>query len=149
MSDGQWQIGPVQSGDIEQMIELDRDLGAGKRSDFFHKRLQAMDQTPEAYIGLVAREDSVFCGFLLAHILRGEFGAAQPVAVLDALGVQAEKQGLGIGDQLVQTLKAAARAQGCGELRTQASWAQQDLLTYFASAGFSLAPRTVLERAAF
>lgn len=147
MSDRQWRITAAVAGDLEQMIALDRDLGAGTRSDFFYKRQQARDATPDAYIGLVARDGEEIHGFLLAHILHGEFGAAQPVAVLDALGVQAEKQGLGIGDQLVQALKAEARSRNCSELRTQASWTQQDLLTYFASTGFTLAPRTVLERA--
>jgi len=138
------EIGPLAETDIEQLIALDRRLSGGERVDFFRKRYQAMAQRPANYLGLVARSEDEMSGFLLAHIQHGEFGDARPIAVLDAIGVDREKQGLGIGDQLVQTLKEQAREHGCGELRTQVSWAQQDLLAYFASAGFQLAPRVVL-----
>jgi hypothetical protein len=39
-----------------------------------------------------------------------------------------------------------ARSRGARELRTQASWTNHALLHFFASAGFQLAPRTILER---
>jgi len=146
MGQEQSEIGPVTEADIEQLISLDRRLSGGDRVDFFRKRYQAMTQGPSNYLGLVARSGDAVCGFLLAHIQHGEFGDARPIAVLDAIGVERDQQGLGIGDQLVQTLKDAARQHGCGEVRTQVSWTQQDLLAYFAGTGFQLAPRVVLAK---
>ncbi len=38
------------------------------------------------------------------------------------------------------------RKKGVGELQTQASWTNQDLLHFLGAAGFQTAPRIVLER---
>lgn len=137
---------PLQEQDLEQVIGLDKNLGGSARPEFFNKRLQAMERSPETCISLVASHDDVLCGYLFAHVLQGEFGTRQPVAVIDALGVQPGDQGSGVGMQLMEALKEEARKRGCGSVRTQANWHQQDLLAYFANADFSLAARNVLTR---
>ncbi|WP_428609133.1 GNAT family N-acetyltransferase [Sedimenticola sp.] len=146
MSEKKCQIQPLQEGDIEQVIGLDKNLGGNARPEFFNKRLQAMGRSPETYISFVASVNDQLCGFLFAHVLRGEFGTRQPVAVIDALGVQPGEQGSGVGMQLMNALKEEAAKRGCDTLRTQANWHQQELLAYFANAGFSLAARNVLTR---
>lgn len=146
MSEKICQIQPLQEGDIEQVIGLDKNLGGGARPEFFNKRLQAMGRSPSTYISFVASVNGQLCGFLFANVLKGEFGTQQPVAVIDALGVQPGDQGSGVGMLLMNALKAEAANRGCGSLRTQANWHQQELLAYFANAGFSLAERNVLTR---
>ncbi|WP_275099809.1 GNAT family N-acetyltransferase [Sedimenticola hydrogenitrophicus] len=140
------QIQPLQDGDIEQVIGLDKNLGGSARPEFFHKRLQAMGRSPSTYISFVASVNGQLCGFLFANVLSGEFGTQQPVAVIDALGVQPGDQGSGVGMLLMNALKDEAAKRGCGSLRTEANWHQQELLAYFANAGFSLAARNVLTR---
>jgi hypothetical protein len=41
---------------------------------------------------------------------------------------------------------AAIRERGVRELHSQAEWTSHDLLKFFDSSGFTLAPRVVLER---
>jgi ribosomal protein S18 acetylase RimI-like enzyme len=146
MSERNCQIQPLQDGDIEQVIGLDKNLGGSARPEFFHKRLQAMGRSPSTYICFVASVNGQLCGFLFANVLSGEFGTQQPVAVIDALGVQPGDQGSGVGMLLMNALKDEAAKRGCGSLRTEANWHQQELLAYFANAGFSLAARNVLTR---
>ncbi len=146
MSEKKCRILPLQESDIEQVIGLDKNLGGSARPEFFNKRLQAMGRSPETYISLVASHGDTLCGYLFAHVLKGEFGTHQPVAVIDALGVQPGEQGSGVGMLLMNALKDEAVKRGCGSLRTQANWHQQELLAYFANAGFTLAARNVLIR---
>jgi N-acetylglutamate synthase-like GNAT family acetyltransferase len=82
----------------------------------------------------------------MAHILRGEFGHAHPVAVLDGLAVTPTSQGRGVGRALMTELKQALRRLGVRSLHSQAAWTNQDLLHFFAGSGFELASRLALER---
>ena len=83
---------------------------------------------------------------MLAQVLTGEFGAVRPLAVIDGIAVDPWVRGGGVGGALMEALKAAARELDCAEIRTLADWERQDLLGFFAGAGFSLAPLNVLEK---
>jgi len=146
MSQIECQIELLNADDVEQVIGLDKNLGGDSRPQFFNKRQQAMQRSPDTYISFVAKTDGQVSGFLFAHVISGEFGSQQPVAVLDALGVQPGDQGSGVGMKLMQALKDEAKKRNCGSLQTQANWAQQELLAYFASAGFELGPKHILKR---
>ena len=146
MSEIDCQIDTLSTDDLEQVISLDKNLGGDSRPQFFNKRYQAMQRSPDTYISFVSKTNGQVSGFLFAHVLAGEFGNRQPVAVLDALGVQPGEQGSGVGMKLMQALKNEAKERGCGTLQTQANWAQQELLAYFASAGFELGAKNILKR---
>jgi len=148
MAEIQYQTRPLQAADINQVIALDKGIGGEDRGVFFQKRLQTMQRDPETYIAIVAVDNERLCGFLFANVLTGEFGATESVAQIDALGVQPDLQGSGLGEQLMSALKAEAQRCGCSSLRTQVGWHEQQLLGYFAAEGFALAPRTILKRAA-
>ncbi len=134
------------AGDLEAMIEIDRRNSGVSRRGFFERRLQAMAAHPEAFVAQAAVAENRVVGFALAHLLDGEFGGIAPVAVLDAIDVVSERQGQGIGRRLMAELMEVAAQAGARELRTQAQWQRGGLLEFFAAAGFSLAPRRVLER---
>ncbi|MCP4287000.1 MAG: GNAT family N-acetyltransferase [Gammaproteobacteria bacterium] len=146
MSEQACRIQPMQAADIEQVIQLDKNLGKDSRPDFFHRRLEMMQSAGDRYLCFTSVYDASLCGFLFARILTGEFGAQRPVAVLDAIGVQPGNWGQGVGMQLMERVKQEAAMRGCGEIRTQVDWHQQELLAYFANAGFTLGSRHVLKR---
>ncbi len=134
------------AGDLEAIIEIDRRNSGVSRRGFFERRLLVMAARPEAFAARAAIAENQVVGFALAHLLDGEFGGMAPVAVLDAIDVVSERQGQGIGRRLMAELMEVAVQAGARELRTQAQWQQGGLLEFFAAAGFSLAPRRVLER---
>lgn len=139
-------IRAFESADLEQVIALDRDYSARSRRGYFEKRMEAMRQEPQAFIGLVADDGARVVGFVLARVLEGEFGGEESVAVLDALAVASDAQRRGLGGDLLQALISEVRSRGGRALRTQVHWSQSDILRFFQSAGLSLAPRWVLER---
>jgi len=140
------QIRSLAVENVARVITLDGSLEGGERADFFNRRLQTMPRAPQTYIGDVAMLGDQLSGYLLGRLLKGEFGHNRPVILLDALGVRADDQGQGISTCLLDHLKETAKEAGCSEIQTQVEWHQQALLTYFASMGFQLAPRTVLAR---
>ena len=146
LNDASCALRPAQESDLETVITLDRSHSGQSRRGFFEKRWRAMAHEPHAFISLIAEQENEMLGFLLAHILDGEFGASERVVVLDAVGVANDRRGQGIGSHLMQGLVDEARERGGRELRTQARWDQRGLLGFFAKAGLHLAPSVVLER---
>ncbi len=132
--------------DLDQVVALDAGTGGLTRRDFFQRRWQAMEADPESYIGLVAGEPDALNGFVLAHILTGEFGTRRRLAIIDSIAVRPDARGGGVGASLMGALKTEAGQRGCAEIRTLADWSRQDLLRFFAKSGFSPAPLDVLEK---
>lgn len=76
----------------------------------------------------------------------GEFGIAEPVATIDAIGVDFEWRRQNVGDALMRQLKANLGALGVSGLRSEVSWDDFDLLAFFRGQGFAPARRLCLER---
>ncbi len=137
---------PLGASDIECISDIDRALTGRQRRHFFEKRLAAAARQPEAYVHIGIARGGALRGFALAHVLRGEFGRAQAVGVLDALGVEPQSQERGVGQALLQELAAELRRKGVRTLQSEAGWANHDLTRFFDASGFELAPRMALER---
>jgi len=131
---------------LESVVALDGTTHGSPRPDFFVKRFQAQKKHPHAFVSTGAFEADELVGFACCHLLQGEFGGDRLIAVLDALSVKRSSQGLGIGHDLIRQVSNEIRSRGGRELNTQAGWNEQELLGFFTSAGFSLAPRMILQR---
>lgn len=146
MMDSSTLVRPMCEADLQGIVELDAGSIGMRRKDFFDKRWRAMGQAPADHIACVAERDGALAGFVMAHILSGEFGADRRYAILDGLGVDTTRRGSGTGTALLEALKNEARARGCEELRTQVSWSNRELVSFLAGAGFDPAAVNVLER---
>ena len=139
-------VRPLGRGDVEQVIAIDRSYSGHSRRHFFEKRLAAAAAHPDDYIHLGAVRGGSLRGFVIARVLRGEFGHEHTVAVLDSIGVEAESRERGVGQALMAALGNAMRGRGARSLQSQADWTNHALLRFFAAAGFELAPRLALQR---
>lgn len=139
-------IRPLTVDDLDAVVTVDRRASEVSRRGFFEKWIKARARDERTFVALAACIGDELIGFALAHILDGEFGGAATVAVLDALSVDPGHKASGVGHQLMDALSAGARERGASELQTQAGWDEPELLGFFASVGFTLAPRLVLER---
>ena len=90
--------------------------------------------------------DDAFTGFAIARVQNGEFGDDRRVAVLDVIGVDPDHQHAGVGRLLIDGIVERMKRHDLHELRTQVDWDDQQIIGFFASSGFALAPRQVLER---
>ena len=137
---------PLRADDVERVIAVDRAYSGQSRRRFFEKRFAAAKAQPEDFIHVGVVQDGALRGYAIARVLRGEFGHKQAVAVLDAIGVDAESRERGVGQALMTELDAIMVRRNVHALKSQAEWTNLDLLRFFAAAGFELAPRLTLQR---
>jgi ribosomal protein S18 acetylase RimI-like enzyme len=131
--------------DLAAVIELDAKITGRRRSEYFETKLaQALHETG-VRVSLAAEADGTFAGFLLARVWYGEFGAPEPFAVLDTLGVHPAFARRGVGRALLGQLRVNLFALGIRSLHTEVAWADQALLAFFQHAGFQPAPRFCLD----
>ena len=132
--------------DFERVVQIDRELSGMSRRGFFEKRLRCAKAYPKAFVSLGYEEDGVLEGFVMAHLLDGEFGGTEPAGILDAIGTTEKVRGHGGARALLGQLIEKLKGRGAMEFRTQLLWQDQALIQFFASAGFVLSPRLVLGR---
>lgn len=143
---GRRTVRQLEIGDIERMAAIDRAHVGHSRRRFFEKRMAAARLSPCDFIQIGVVWGGFLCGFAVAHILRGEFGEEQAVAVLDAIAVEPDSQECGVGQCLMQELATIMQRMGIRSLQSQVAWEAQNLLRFFSALGFELAPRLALER---
>ena len=131
--------------DLERVIGLDARIVGRRREEFFKLKLQQNLKETGIKVSLAAELDRCFCGFLLARVYYGEFGALEPVAVLDTLGVHPDFRGRGVGSGLLGQLRKNLGALRVPRLRTEVAWENQTLLHFLHREGFQPAPRLCLE----
>jgi L-amino acid N-acyltransferase YncA len=136
----------LRRGDLERVIAIDQMHAGSARRRFMERRLAAGERRPDDYVMVGVEHDGALVGFALGRLLHGEFGRFEPVAVLDAIGVDRGRQEHGYGHALMAGLLAAVRRKSVRRLHSQADWTNHGLLRFFDSTGFRLAGRVVLER---
>lgn len=136
----------LRPADLERVVAIDARSSGRERKDYFLRKLEESLDDSSVHVSLGAEVDGILVGFVLARMWTGEFGTADPVAVLDTIGVQPEFRGRGIGNALLAQLLRNLRAIGVGELRTEIDWTDLDLLRFFHRHGFQPAPRLCLRR---
>jgi ribosomal protein S18 acetylase RimI-like enzyme len=90
--------------DLPQIVRIDREITGRDRKAYIAGKLdEAMDDSA-IRVSLTARVDDAIVGYLMARADLGDFGRAEPVAVLDTIGVDPAYAHRGIGHALVSQL---------------------------------------------
>ena len=131
--------------DLEPAIALDAKIVGRRREAYLKLKLQQNLQETGIKVSLAAELEGCFCGFLLARVYYGEFGALEPVAALDTLGVHPDFRGRGVGPALLGQIRKNLAALRVPRLRTEVDWENQTLLRFLHREGFQPAPRLCLE----
>lgn len=139
-------IRPLAAADLEAIIAIDTATAGRVRRGFFERRFAAAAKDPKRFVYVGAEDGGKLKGFALVHLLAGEYGVAEEIAVLDAIGVEPAAQGRGIGRAIMARIDAAMREKNIHEMRTQSAWTSHALLGFLEAAGFTLAPWLVLSR---
>jgi len=145
-ANAQGDVRPLKADDLDRMIAIDRGHTGHARRRLFEKRLAAATARPDDFVHAGFTQNGKLVGFVFARLLHGEFGRAQNVAALDLIGVESASEHHGIGHALMQALTEMMKKRGVKLLHSETDWTNHGLVRFFASAGFAMAPRLVLER---
>ncbi len=138
-------IRALQPGDLDAVVAIDRSIVGRSRRAYIERRLDAALREPARHAQFAAIDADGLAGYILARVLRGEFGRSEAALRIELVGVRREAQGQGIGKRLLETLTEYARRKGVVELRTAAAWNDHAIVRWLDATGFALAPDRIVD----
>ncbi|MBK9386287.1 MAG: GNAT family N-acetyltransferase [Planctomycetes bacterium] len=135
----------LRASDAAAIVKIDRASTGRVREEYYRAKVKAALAEPSLRTSLVAEIDGHVAGFLLAKVFYGEFGHAEPIAVIDSVGVDPQRRGKHVGQALLRQLVMNLNALHVERIETQVDWDQFDLLAFLAKNGFRPAPRVCLQ----
>ncbi len=133
--------------DLAAIVKIDAASMGRPREEYYRAKFrESHAEAPGPRTSLVAEVDGHVVGFLLARVYYGEFGRAEPVAVVDSVGVDPRFRGRHVGQALLRQLLMNLRALHVERVQTEVDWEQLDLLHFLQRNGFAPARRFCLER---
>jgi ribosomal protein S18 acetylase RimI-like enzyme len=138
---------PVRSmvpGDLDAIVAIDAKLTGHDRRPYYQAKLEEVIGETGIRVSLIAEADGRPVGYIMARVDYGEFGRAEPTAVIDTIGVEPGHGHQGIGAALMSQLMTNLEALHVEALRTTVSWNNFSLLGFLNRAGFRPAQQLVL-----
>lgn len=139
---------PVRSiceADLEHLVRIDSRITGLDRSEYYAEKLHEVLNDSGVRVSLVAEIDGRVAGFVMARVDFGEFGRAEPEAVLDTIGVDHARQRENIALAMLSQLMVNLRTLQVERIRTELDWTQRDILAFFERCGFRPAQQISLE----
>ena len=96
-------------------------------------------------ISLVAEQDGLVVGFVMARVDYGEFGCTETEAVMDTIGVDPAFAGRGVGRALLSQLLHNLNSLRVERVRTEVAWNAFEFNRFLAALGFRPSQRLVLK----
>lgn len=140
---------PVRSmveGDLRALVGIDRRITGRDRGAYFKRKLAEALHESDVRVSLVAEQDGVPVGFIMARVDLGEFGRTDPVAVMDTIGVDPDYRDRGVGRALMSQLVANLATLRVERLLTELDWTDRDLMGFLETCGFTPSPRLSFDR---
>jgi predicted N-acetyltransferase YhbS len=130
------EVALLEEKDLEGVARIDRRHTGRDRRGYLCRTLREALADSAVRVSLAARVDGGVAGFLMARVDYGDFGRAEPVAVIDTVGVDPLRARQGIGRALLAQLFVNLRGLGVERVETVVAPASLDLTGFFVGAGF-------------
>lgn len=131
--------------DLPALVRIDEHITGRTRRQWFEGKLERALSESDIQISLGAEMDGMLVGAMLGSMHYGEFGQPEPIAVLDTVLVDREFSGRGIASVLLEQFTKNLHALRIERIRTEVSWDDEELVSFFRKKGFVPLPRLVLE----
>ena len=135
----------LQPSDGPRLVRMDERITGRNRSVWYERKLKRALEESDLNVSIGAEKDGVLVGAMLGSVQYGEFGVAEPVAVIETILVDEHHQGRGIGTAMLEQFVLNLSRLGVERIRTEVGWSEA-LGVFLGLHGFALAPRLVLER---
>ncbi len=136
----------LRAEDLPAIIGLDRRITGRDRTAYYKRKTAEVLEESGVRVSLVAEVDGQFAGFVMARVDFGEFGRANPTAVIDTIGVNPAFTQRHVGKALLSQLLANLASLRVEVVRTQVEWDHFGLLAFLKSCGFSPSQRLSFTR---
>ncbi len=136
----------LEEKDLDAIVRIDELSMGRRRLEYFRDRLRGALHDHALKMSLAAVLDDHVVGFLIGSVFYGEFGRAEPVATLDAIGTHPEYRNRHVAKALLRQFSENARGLGVSDVRTEVAWNDFGLLEFLHRNGFAPSGRLVLER---
>jgi ribosomal protein S18 acetylase RimI-like enzyme len=141
---------PVRSmaeSDLRPIVAIDRRITGRARAAYLQQKLMEALHQSDVRVSLVAELDGSSVGFVMARVDLGEFGRAEPAAVMDTIGVDPDYRRQGVGRSLLSQLFLNLAALRVERIRTELDWRDRELLAFLDVCGFHPAQQLCLDLA--
>jgi ribosomal protein S18 acetylase RimI-like enzyme len=141
------EVRAMTAADLREVVRIDRSITGRDRSAYMAARMaETMSDSPFR-VSLAARLDGAIVGYLMARADLGDYGRAEPVAVIDTLGVDAGYARRGVGRALLSQLFANLEALQVERVETVVAPDDLALRAFFQRAGLMPTQRLAFWRA--
>ncbi len=132
--------------DLPALVRIDTHVTGRDRTAYYRRKVDEALQQSGIRLSLVAEEDGMVVGFIMARVDYGEFGQTATTAVIDTLGVDPGFAGRQVGRALVSQLLANLTSLRVETVRTMVYWDNFGLLRFLQRCGFRPAQRLAFSR---
>lgn len=136
-----FEIAVLVERDLEGAARIDGRHTGRDRRGYLCRTLREALVDSAVRVSLVARVDGAVAGYLMARVDYGDYGRAEPAAVVDTIGVDPLRAGQGIGRALLAQLLMNLAGLGVEKVETAVAPGSTGLLGFFHRAGFGPAER--------
>ncbi len=134
------------SDDLGSVIRIDGKYTGRERAAYYEAKSREMLDESGIRVSVVAEDDGIVTGFIMARVDFGEFGKVDAEAVIDTLGVHPVYARAGVGHALLSQLLLNLSTLKVEKVRTQVSWENFDLQRFLYRCGFAPSQRLVLAK---
>lgn len=132
--------------DLPAVVRIDGKLTAQERPVYYEAKTREVLDESGIRVSLVAEDDGIVTGFIMARVDYGEFGVVDTEAVIDSIGVHPAYKGTGVGHALLSQLLLNLSTLKVEKVRTQVSWQNFELQRFLHVCGFNPSQRLVLTK---
>lgn len=136
----------LEASDLAGLVRIDTHVTGRDRTAYYRRKVDEALQQSGIRLSLVAEEDGIVIGFVMARVDYGEFGQTATSAVIDTLGVDPGFTGRRVGHALVSQLLANLASLRVETVRTMVHWDNFGLLRFLGRCGFHPAQRLAFSR---
>ncbi len=126
----------LKAEDLAAIVRIDRKITGRERTSYYERKMKEVLEESGVRVSVAGEIDGFVAGFIMARVDFGEFGRAEPIAVIDVIGIDPGYRGQGVGSALISQLMTNLDVLMIETVRSTVYWNDYDVLAFLGSKGF-------------
>ncbi len=142
----EFEVRALKAGDFDDIIRIDQKVIGRRREAYIRELVDEAMNDSAVRVSLMASVDGMAAGFVMARTDFGDYGRAEPVAVVDTIGVDPGYANRGVGHALLSQLFVNLEALRVERVETEVACENFALLGFFYDVGFEQSQRLSFDK---